>query len=471
MERILVVDDDKDLRFNLSSILKDEGYDVLAVEDGKEALKAVQNNSPNLALLDIRLPEMDGMKVLEEIKKIDKDLIVIMLTAYGEVKSAVQAMNLGAFDYITKPFDNEEILLNIKKALESRSLRIEVEDLRRRLEEKTAITQFIGESPQIKQVLNQVKMIAPTNMTVIIQGESGTGKELIARMIHEESPRHNKPFITVDCGTLPENLVESELFGYERGAFTGADKRKEGKFEAANEGILFLDEITNLPQSLQPKLLRVIQERKVQHLGQRRKDRNKEVEINIDVRIIAATNTILSNEIKKGRFRDDLYYRLNEFNINLPPLRERQDDIPILAKYFLEEANQEFNKKVEGISGEAMKSLLNYHWPGNVRELRNVIRKAVLLTDSNYIKEINLSMDTVFNSEIVIPPRPPLEKGGEGGFEGISLREATKKITEKIEKEIIKEALAKAKNNKVKAAKILKIDRMTLYSKMKSLGL
>lgn len=267
MERILVVDDDKDIRFNLSSILKDEGYDVLAVEDGKEAIKAVQNNSPNLALLDIRLPGMDGMKVLEEIKKIDKDLIVIMLTAYGEVKSAVQAMNLGAFDYITKPFDNEEIILNIKKALETRSLRMEVEDLRRRLEEKTATAQFIGESPRIRETLNQVKLIAPTNMTVIIQGESGTGKELIARMIHEESPRHNKPFVTVDCGTLPENLVESELFGYERGAFTGADKRKGGKFEAASKGILFLDEITNLPQSLQAKLLRVIQERKVQRLG------------------------------------------------------------------------------------------------------------------------------------------------------------------------------------------------------------
>jgi len=458
VERILVVDDDKDLRFNLSSILKDEGYDVLAVEDGKEALKAVQNNSPNLALLDIRLPEMDGMKVLEEIKKIDKDLIVIMLTAYGQVKDAVRALKLGAFDYITKPFDNEEIMLNIKKALETRSLRMEVEDLRRRLEEKTAITQFVGESPRIKEVLNQVKIVAPTNLTVIIQGESGTGKELIAKMIHQESPRHDKPFVTVDCGTLPENLVESELFGYERGAFTGADKRKEGKFEAANEGTLSLDEITNLPQPLQAKLLRVIQERKVQHLGGTK-------EIKIDVRMITATNSILSDEIKKGRFRDDLYYRLNEFNINLPPLRERQEDIPLLARYFLEEANQEFNKKIEGISGEPMKSLLNYHWPGNVRELRNEIRRAVLLTDSDYIREINLSVDVASNPD---PVRKFLSNGLD---KDTSLREITRKATEKIEKEIIKEVLAKAKNNKVKAAKILKIDRMTLYSKIKSLGL
>ncbi|PIQ95190.1 MAG: DNA-binding response regulator [Nitrospirae bacterium CG11_big_fil_rev_8_21_14_0_20_41_14] len=464
LDKILIVDDDEDTLQLLSDIIRSEGYEVITAGDGRKALKEVRAHSPDVVLLDIKLPEMDGMKVLEKIKKIDKNLIVIMLTAYGETKRVVQAMKLGAFDYITKPFDNEEIMLNIKKALESRSLRIEVEDLRRRLEEKTTITQFVGEGPHIKAILNQVKIVAPTNLTVIIQGESGTGKELIARMIHQESPRHDKPFITVDCGTLPENLVESELFGYERGAFTGADKRRGGKFEAANEGILFLDEITNLPQSLQAKLLRVIQERKVQHLGGTK-------EIKIDVRIIAATNTFLSNEIKKGRFRDDLYHRLNEFNINLPLLRERQEDIPLLARYFLEEANQEFNKKIEGISGEAMKSLLNYSWPGNVRELRNKIRKAVLLTDSNYIREINLSMDAASNSEIVIPPRPPLEKGGEGGFEGISLREITKRTTEKVEREIIKEALAEAKNNKVKAAKILKIDRMTLYSKIKSLGL
>jgi two-component system response regulator AtoC len=226
--KILIVDDDKDLLLLLSDIIKSEGYEVVTASDGRRALKEVRMHLPELILLDVRLPEMDGMKVLEEIKKIDKDLIVIMLTAYGQVKDAVRALKLGAFDYITKPFDDEEIVLNIKKALETRSLRMEVEDLRRRLEEKTALTQFVGESPHIKEVLNQVKMVAPTNLTVIIQGESGTGKEVIAQLIHQGGPRHDKPFITVDCGTLPENLVESELFGYERGAFTGADKRKEG---------------------------------------------------------------------------------------------------------------------------------------------------------------------------------------------------------------------------------------------------
>jgi DNA-binding NtrC family response regulator len=464
MDKILIVDDDKDMRDILSNLISSDGYKAITASNGRKALIETRAHSPDLVLLDIRLPEIDGLKVLEEIKKMDKDIPIIMLTAYEDVKSAVQAMKSGAFDYITKPFDNEEMALNIKRALQTRYLYREVENLRRRLEEKTDRARFMGESPRIKQVLNQVKLIAPTNMTVIIQGESGTGKELIARMIHEESLRHDKPFIAVDCGTLPENLVESELFGYEKGAFTGADKRKEGSFESANGGTLFLDEMINLPLSLQVKLLRVIQERKVQHLGGTK-------EIKIDVRIITATNAILADEVKKGRFRGDLYYRLNEFNINLPPLREREEDIPSLAKYFLEEAKLEFNKKIEDISGEGMKSLLNYSWPGNVRELRNEVRKAALLTDSNYIREINLPVDVTSNIEIVIPPRPPLEKGGEGGFEGLSLREATKKITEEAEKKVIKEALAQAKNNKSKAAKILKIDRMTLYSKIKALGL
>ena len=461
MEKILIVDDDKDMRDILSDIIKLEGYEAITADDGRKALKKIRMHSPDLVLLDIRLPEMDGMKVLEEIKKIDKDLIAIMLTAYGGVKDAVHSMKLGAFDYITKPFDNEEIVLNIKRAFQTRYLGREVERLRKILEGKRIVERFLGESPQIKQVLNKIKIVAPTNMTVIIQGESGTGKELIARMIYQESLRKDKPFIAIDCGAIPETLVESELFGYEKGAFTGADAQKEGKFEQANGGTLFLDEITNLPQSLQAKLLRVIQERKVQHLGSSAK------EIMIDVRVIAATNTILSDEVLKGRFRDDLYHRLNEFNINLPPLREREGDIPLLAKYFLEEANLEFNKKIEGISGEAMKSFLNYPWPGNVRELRNEIRKAALLTDSNHIREISLPVDAASNLD---PVRKFLSNGADINKD-TSLREITRKTTEIVEKEIIEKALIQAKNNKTKAAKILKIDRMTLYSKIKSLGL
>lgn len=452
MEKILIVDDNKDLRFNLSSILKEEGYDVIAVGDGREALKTADKESPNLVLLDIRLPGVNGMKLLEEMKKIDKDLVIIMLTAYGEVKDAVKAMKLGAYDYITKPFTNEGLIFIVKRALQTQYLSKEVESLRRRLGETTAIDKVMGESPQIKKVLKQVQIIAPTNMTVVLQGESGSGKELIANMIHQKSPRKDKPFVPIDCGAIPETLVESELFGYERGAFTGAEERKEGKFEQANGGTLFLDEITNFSDSIQMKFLRILEERKLRHLGGRK-------DIKIDVRIIVASNINLFEAVQKGKFRNELFHRLNEFHISLPPLRERKDDIPMLAKYFLDEATRELNKKVKGISGEAMKSLLTYHWSGNVRELKNEIKKAVLLADSKKISPEHLSLNST---------NPPKNHECQQNFNTeASLREMTKKATKEMEKDIITQALAKAGGNKTKAAKSLKIDRMTLYSKMK----
>jgi len=455
VERILVIDDDKDLRFNLSSILKDEGYDVLAVEDGREALKAVQRNCPNLALLDIRLPSMNGMEILEKLKRIDKDLIIIMLTAYAEVKDAVKAMKLGAFDYVTKPFDNEELILIIKKALHTQYLSREVEFLRKKLGQMPAIEKTMGDSSRIKQVLKQVEIIAVTNMTVILQGESGTGKELIAKMIHEKSLRKDKPFIAIDSGAIPDTLVESELFGYEKGAFTGAEERKEGKFEQANGGTLFFDEITNLPNGIQMKLLRAVQERKFQHLGGKK-------DMSVDVRIIVATNITLSEAVRMGEFRDDLFHRLNEFHIDLPPLRERKEDLPILIKYFLDEANRDLGKKTKGFSGEAMRFLLDYHWPGNVRELKNIIKKAVLLADS---KEITLACLSLNNGNQ--PTQLHLQLDTSTSKEGASLREAKEKSAGQIEEKMIKEAMVRAGGNKTKAAKILKIDRMTLYSKIK----
>ena len=449
MERILVVDDDKDLRFNLSSILKDEGYDVLAVEDGREALKTVQRNCPDLVLLDIRLPSMNGMKILEKLKRIDKELIIIMLTADAEVKDAVKAMKLGAFDYVTKPFDNEELILIIKKALHTQYLSREVKSLRKKLGRVPApIEEVMGDSPRINQVLKQVGIIAATNMTVILQGESGTGKEVIAKMIHENSLRKDKPFIAIDCGAIPDTLVESELFGYEKGAFTGAEERKEGKFEQANGGTLFFDEITNIPNSIQMKLLRAVQERKFQHLGGK-------IDISVDVRIIVATNINLSEAVKMGKFRDDLFHRLNEFHIDLPPLRERKEDLPVLTKYFLDEANRDLGKTTVGFSGEAMRFLLNYHWPGNVRELKNVIKKAVLLADSKDITPACLSLN---NGNQLAQPNLRLDSSDD-----LSIRDVKKSIEEKM----IKEALVKAGGNKTKAAKILKIDRMTLYSRIK----
>jgi DNA-binding NtrC family response regulator len=462
VETILIVDDNKDMQFTLSNILKDQGYETITAGDGERAIKEVKTKAPNLVLLDIKLPGTDGMKILEEMKQLDKDLIVIMLTAYGDVKGAVEAMKLGAFDYITKPFDNEEIILIIKKALKTQYLSKEVEVLRKRLGEKTAIEEVMGESPQIKQVLNQVNIIAPTNMTVIIQGESGTGKELISQMIHQKSKRSDKPFIAVDCGAIPETLVESELFGYERGAFTGADDRKEGKFEQADEGTLFLDEIGNLSDSIQMKLLRVIQERKIQHLGGKK-------DIRVDVRIIVATKINLYDAMKAGEFRDDLYHRLNEFHIDLPPLRERKEDIPILAKYFLEEANNALNKNIKEFSTEVMKFFLTYNWSGNVRELKNLTKRAVLLSDSEQINLSHLSLNiAVCQNKSDFPPKadPPLTKTN--GFNSdVSFEDADKEF----QRNLIKQALEKAEGNKIKAAKILQINRKMLYRKMKSLNL
>ncbi|MBU1422878.1 MAG: sigma-54 dependent transcriptional regulator [Bacteroidetes bacterium] len=470
METILIVDDDRDIRFNLSTILKDAGYEIITVSDGHKALKEVERRAPNLALLDIRLPGMDGMKVLEEMRKKDKDLIIIMLTAYGDVKSAVSAMKLGAFDYVTKPFNDEELILIIKKALQTQYLSKEVERLRKRLGEKQDIEEIMGESPQIKQVLKQVNIIAPTNMTVLIQGASGTGKELVSQLIHQRSPRKDKPFVAIDCGAIPETLVESELFGYEKGAFTGAEDRREGKFEQANGGTLLLDEITNLSDAVQMKLLRVIQERKLQHLGGKK-------DIRIDVRIIVASNVNLSETVRADKFRDDLYHRLNEFQIELPKLAERKEDIPILAKYFLEDANSEFNKGVKGFSPGAMKYILNQAWQGNIRELRNVTRRAVLLAESDTIEFDNLSINQLLPITEPINATKPLDLSRPFYFEEIldSKKGRDKwasfdENTQEFQKDLIKKTLEATGGNKLKAAGLLGLNRKTFYRKLKSLG-
>lgn len=460
METILIVDDDKDFCWNLSNILKGEKYKTIIAGDGKKALLEVEKKSPDLVLLDLKLPDIDGMEILDKMKQVDRDSVVIMLTGLGDAKSAVNAMKLGAFDYIVKPFDSEELILIIKKALQTRQLVKEVESLKMRLGEKSLpIENVMGSSPSIKKVLEQIKIVAPTNMTIILQGESGTGKELIGSLIHEKSPRKDKPFVAVDCGTIPETLVESELFGYEKGAFTGADEKKEGKFEQANSGTLFLDEITNLPFALQAKFLRAIQERKVQHLGGKK-------DIKIDIRIIVATNMKLSEAVKAGKFRDDLFHRLNEFTIELPLLRERKEDIPVLAEYFLNEANLEFNKKVKKISPEAMKHLINYYWPGNIRELKNVVKRAVLLTETALIAPANLSVNVVEPQEdaaLLYSETDSIKTL----FREVSLED----IVKNFERDLIKRVLKQMGGNKIKAAEVLCVNRKTLYRKIKSFGL
>lgn len=463
MESILIVEDNKDMQFLLSNILKEAGYATIIAGDGNRAIKEVQKSVPDLILLDIKLPKMDGMEVLEKIRKIDEDFPIIMITAYGNVKGAVKAMKSGAYDYITKPFDNEELILIIKKALKTQYLSKEVESLRKELGEKRRIEKVMGNSPQIKRVLKQVELIAPTNMSVIIQGKSGTGKEVIANMIHQKSPRKDKPFIPVDCGAIPDTLVESELFGYEKGAFTGADYTKKGKFELASGGTLFLDEITNLPADAQIKLLRTIEEKKVQHIGGKKF-------INVDVRIIATTNINILEAVKQGKFRDDLYHRLFEFQISLPMLKERKDDIPVLAKEFLNKANKELKKKIKGFSATAMKLLLNYHWPGNVRELKNIIKRAVLLTNSGYIMpeqlytQIENSKQTVYKDIRNLQEEIPLSKILDKGT-------SWENIIKKFERDLIIQVLEQARGNKTRAANILNMNRKTLYRKMKNLNL
>ena len=452
MAKILVVDDDADVRWLLSEILKADGLEVLTAEDAAIGVERARQDAPSVILIDLKLPRLDGMEALKEIKAIDPQLPVIILTACGDIRTAVQAMRLGAYDYLTKPFDNDEIVLTVQRALEQRALLAEVEDLKSQLAEGGSLKEQMGPSGEIQKVIQQVKQVAGSPFTVLIQGETGTGKELVARAIHQLSARREKPFIALDCGAIPETLIESELFGYEKGAFTGADRKKEGHFQLAQGGSLFLDEISNLPLPTQSKLLRVLQERQVRPLGGKRA-------VPIDVRIIAASNVSLEIEMRGGRFRPDLYYRLNEFSINLPPLRERREDILCLAKRFLEEAAMELKRPVRGISEEAAQLLLRHPWPGNARELRNVIRQVVLLSPDLIRSEHLTALDAGD------PGAPSALEPGPGSA-GLSLREAAAEA----ERQTIRRALQAARGNKSAAARLLRTDYKTLHLKMKRYG-
>lgn len=447
MEKILIVDDNETLRFTLTELLEESGFDCKAVEDGSEALNEVRKHSYGLVILDMRLPGMSGFEILKKIKEKDKTLPVIMLTAFGEIKTAVEAMKLGAQDFITKPFDNDAMIMSIRKTLELKYLNEEVGLLRKKIDEKYRDSEVIGKSEAMKKVFEQVNIVAPTNLSVLIEGESGTGKEVIACLIHSSGDRKSKPFIAVDCGAIPESLIESELFGHEKGAFTDAKNAKEGKFELANEGTIFLDEITNLSESNQIKLLRVIQERKVTRLGAKKS-------IKLDIRIIAATNIKLAEAVNNQRFRQDLYYRLNEFNLELPPLRDRKEDISLFVEHFISDTNGELNKNVKGVSDNVMEKLISHSWHGNVRELRNVIRRSVLLSKSEIINTIEIPNDIKFSSQ-------------ESGSKSSSISD----IKNELEKDIILKAIKDSGGNKTKAAKILDMNERTFYRKIKNLGI
>jgi len=455
--RILVVDDDPLVCSFLTEALESQAFEVISAGSAGAALQQVRSDAPEVVILDLRLPGLDGMEALRKLKEIAPQLPVVILTGYGDVPSAVEAMRLGAHDFLTKPVEPEKILIVVRQALEHQASGTELKELRSSLGQRNALRWLMGRGPDIQQVVQQIRQVANFNFTILIQGETGTGKELVARSIHQLSTRHDKPFVALDCGAIPETLIESELFGYEKGAFTGADRRKEGHFELAEGGTLFLDEIVNLPFPTQAKLLRTLEERRVQVLGAKGA-------LPVDVRIIAAANVPLDREIREGRFRQDLYYRLNEFVILVPPLRERIEDVVYLAERFLAEASMELQRPVRGISEDAVQLLLRYHWPGNVRELRNVIRRAVLLS-SGLIEPAHLSPVPASSSEA-----RPAEMSTSLPAQ-LSLKEMARMAAAEAERWAIRQALRATGGNKSEAARILRTDYKTLHLKMKHYGI
>ncbi len=442
--KILVIEDNEDLSFSIAKVLKKEGHSVFVSKTGEEGLDIFQKELIDLVLLDLKLPKMDGLAVLHTIKEMDPDTAVIMMTASTDVKSAIEAMKKGALDYLLKPFELEELKLVVQKALELHQLKVEVNRLKRSHAKMYPADTLYGESPQIREIRNMIHIVAQTPRTsVLIQGESGTGKELVANAIHYASKRANKPYIKINCSAIPDNLLESELFGHEKGAFTDAKAMKKGLFELAHTGTVFLDEISSMKSSLQPKLLRVLETQTFRRIG-------GITDIKIDVRVIAATNTDLGELVKNKEFRDDLYYRLKVMEIHLPPLRERKEDILLLAKLFLQEFKKEFNRKVQKFHPETEKLLLDYSWPGNVRELKNVIERSVILAQGDTILPEHLPVELHEQTTSSAPVMKP---------SGMSLAE--------IEKWHIAEVLRSVNGNKSQAAKILDISRSTLREKLK----
>jgi len=454
MEKILVVDDDTDVLEVISDILGQAGYEVDQAKDGREAVQRVENDFYDLVISDLNLPRVDGMKVLEYVIDQSPGTMCIIVTGYGTIKSSVEAIKKGAFDYISKPIKSDELLLVVEKALKFRQLERENTLLKQQLRKKYQFDNFIGDSNPIQKVFELIERVADTDSTVLITGESGTGKELIAKAIHYNSYRRDKPMIVINCGAIPEELLESELFGHEKGAFTGAHKMRVGRFEMANGGTIFLDEIGDMSPNLQVKLLRVLQEQKFERVGGTRT-------LEIDVRIIAATNKNLINAVNKGKFRQDLYYRLNVIPMKVPPLRMRKSDIPLLVEFFVAKFNKQKQKHISGFTQKAMNALMEYSWPGNVRELENLVERLVILASDETIDlddvpdSIKGKGDKVESIEVRIPK------------DGIVFEHAV----EEYEKKLILQALSETNWVKTKAAKLLNINRTTLIEKMKKKNL
>jgi two-component system response regulator AtoC len=436
----------------LTVILKKEGYEVESAANGEGGLDKISHSTFDHILCDIRMPQMDGLEFLQESKRKGEEAPVIMMSAYGTVDTAIEAMKLGAYDYISKPFRPDEIILTLKKAEERERLRKENELLRREVRKEYSFENIVSKNEKMIKLFDIIRKVAPYKSTILITGESGTGKELVARAIHYSSDRGKMLFVPVNCGAIPENLLESELFGHVKGAFTDAIRTKKGLFEEADEGTIFLDEIGELPAQLQVKLLRVLQDGEIRRVGESKS-------IQVDVRIVAATVKDLFREVNEGRFREDLFYRLNVLHLNLPPLRERKEDISLLAQHFINKYNQILNKQVKEIDSKALEALMNYKWSGNVRELENTIERAVVLTDGERIELDNLPFE-IQNFQNDVPMFPVVEE-----------EYSIKKTSRFMETSLIKKALKKTKGNHTQAARLLEISHRALLYKIKDYGI
>ena len=441
-DRLLIVDDEAEGRETLAELARRWGYDVRTAGDGGEALRRATEWHPDVLLTDLVMPNLDGLWLLRALRSELPDCPVVLVTGRGTIQAAVQAIKEGAYDFIEKPIEVPRLRIVIERALEKKATLREVQLLRGRLAALVPGSEMVGSGPRMREVVALANRVAPSNASVVIEGESGTGKEVVARLIHHLSPRREKPFVALNCSAIPATLIESELFGYERGAFTGAEQRRLGNFELAHEGTLFLDEIADLPLELQAKFLRVLEERKIRRLGGR-------AEVEVDVRVLCATNRDLKDEVRAGRFREDLYFRLHVFAIRLPPLRERREDVPLLVAHFVQKFDAETGKRVQGVTPGALAALQAHRWPGNVRELRNAVERAMILVDGDVIGEDHLPPD-------VRAARP----------EAATLRVPLGLPLDEVEKQVILASLDRNGGNKARTADLLGISEKTLYNKL-----
>jgi two-component system nitrogen regulation response regulator GlnG len=460
--KILIVDGKSEICAVLSEYMEHEGLTPVVAHGGEAALEKIRSEHPDALIVDLKLPDMDGMQIMKGAKALDEDLPVILITGFPEIRGAVAAMRAGAHDYLAKPLKHHEVLRVVFRALNERALKRKLRRLSCQIQDESSLRESMGPSDAVSRLISDVTRVAKTNFSILILGETGSGKELVAHAIHQLSPRCEATFMVVDCGAIPETLLESELFGHEKGAYTGADKQKIGKIEMAHGGTLFLDEISNMPLGSQAKLLRVLQEKTIYRIGGAQP-------ISVDVRVLAASNQDLHRLGEADLFRRDVYFRLNEFTIWVPPLRERQEDILYLAKRFVDLTNLELQKNVKGFTQSAVDALLAYHWPGNVRQLRSMIRRAVLLAD-DMITEQPLGMDWVSPQAAI--PGPEANQETQDTLRGdLSLKEIMQRRIVVIEREILAHVLRETGGNKAKAARLLHIDYKTIHSKIKQYGI